>query len=234
MHRASMGHRFAALVALPALLALGVPVFAQQADADGDGVTDSADNCIEVANTDQRDTNGDGIGNSCDGDFNDSCTAVNFEDLGIFKSAFLQTGDLDEDMNGDGTVNFLDLGIFKSGFLLEPGPSGIVNDCNLGLVTYTEDTQPIYADKCEPCHTELGFGGHNIGSEYEDAFLPANNNDCDGLTVGECTIIRIQSGEMPQGAGCTGDPEQDADNPDCTTQLEQDLIQAWIDAGMPE
>lgn len=234
MHRATMGHRFAAIIALPALLALAAPALAQLPDTDGDGITDSADNCIEVSNADQRDTDGDGIGNICDGDFNDSCTAVNFEDLGIFKSVFLQPGDLDEDMNGDGIVNFLDLGLFKTGFLAEPGPSGVVNDCNLGLVTYTEDTQPIYAAKCAPCHTTGNFGGHNIGSEYEDAFLPAQNDDCEGLLVGECTIVRIRSGEMPLGAGCTGDPEQDADNPACTTQLEQDLIQAWIDAGMPE
>jgi hypothetical protein len=39
---------------------------------------------------------------------------------------------------------------------------------------------------------------------------------------------------MPLGAGCTGDPAQDAGNPACLTQAEQDAVQAWIDAGMPE
>ena len=224
----------ATLVVLPALLALNTTAVAQIFDTDLDGFSDSADNCIDVANSDQRDTNGDGIGNACDGDFDDSCISVNFADLGILKGAFLQPDTTDTDMDGDGQTNFVDLGMFKAGFLLAPGPSGIVNDCDLGFVTYTEDTQPIYFAKCDPCHTGLGFGGHNIGVDYEDALQPANNRNCTGLTVGECTIVRIQRGEMPQGAGCTGDPEQDADNADCTTQLEQDLIQAWIDGGLPE
>jgi len=224
----------AALVLLPALLALGAPAISDPIDTDLDGIIDGADNCIDVANASQLDTNGDGIGNACDADFDNSCAPVNFTDLGIFKIAFLQPGATDTDMNGDGLTNFADLGIVKAGFFKVPGPSGDVNDCNLGLSTYTADTQPIYFDKCDPCHTGLGFGGHNIGTTYEDALKPATNVNCTGLMVGECTIVRIQRGEMPAGAGCTGDPVQDAGNAACTTQLEQDLIQAWIDAGLPE
>jgi hypothetical protein len=36
------------------------------ADADGDGVPDSTDNCLSVANPDQADSDGDGIGDACD------------------------------------------------------------------------------------------------------------------------------------------------------------------------
>jgi len=39
---------------------------------------------------------------------------------------------------------------------------------------------------------------------------------------------------MPQGANCDGDPAQDTGNPACLTQAEQDIIQAWIDGGLPE
>lgn len=38
-------------------------------DSDGDGISDSSDNCPSVANPDQADTDGDGIGDMCD-DFN--------------------------------------------------------------------------------------------------------------------------------------------------------------------
>jgi hypothetical protein len=55
-----------------------------------------------------------------------------------------------------------------------------------------------------------------------------------GLLVGQCTIVLIQEGVMPLGEGCSGDPDQDAGDPNCTTREEQETIQAWIDAGMPE
>jgi hypothetical protein len=101
--------------------------------------------------------------------------------------------------------------------------------------TSRPSSQPIFFEKCNPCHTGLGLGGHNIGTDYDDAFLPAGIFlECTGLTIGQCTIVLIQEGVMPLGAGCTGDPVQDEDNPDCLTQEEQDTIQAWIDSGMPE
>ena len=37
-------------------------------DRDGDGVTDSHDNCVDVANADQLDTDHDGMGDACDTD----------------------------------------------------------------------------------------------------------------------------------------------------------------------
>jgi hypothetical protein len=116
-------------------------------------------------------------------------------------------------------------------------PSGDFVATFRGGVTYTDDAQPIYFEKCDPCHTGGGSGGHDIGINYEDAFLPAGIfPECvnEGLLIGECTIVLIQEGEMPLGAGCTGDPQQDAGDPDCLTQEEQDIIQAWIDEGMPE
>ncbi len=37
-----------------------------QADTDGDGITNRADNCVLVANPDQHDADGDGVGDECD------------------------------------------------------------------------------------------------------------------------------------------------------------------------
>lgn len=51
----------------------------------GDGLTDSADNCIFAANSNQRDTNADGYGNLCDPDFDGN---VDFADLMIMKVEF--------------------------------------------------------------------------------------------------------------------------------------------------
>ena len=96
-------------------------------DADGDGVADSVDNCIEQPNTAQRDSNGDGYGNRCDSDLNNDC-AVNAIDLGRFRSVFF-TGDADADFNGDGSVNFVDLGIMRGLFFRPPGPSAQTDLC---------------------------------------------------------------------------------------------------------
>ena len=95
------------------------------ADTDGDGVPDLSDNCIFVANADQRDTNEDGFGNICDGDFNDDCS-TNIADLAIFRGGFLGS-DPDLDLNGIGGVNIADLSIFRGLFLGEPGPSGLAS-----------------------------------------------------------------------------------------------------------
>jgi hypothetical protein len=98
------------------------------ADVDGDGILDGADNCVEVANASQRDTDGDGIGNVCDADLNNDCI-VNATDLGLLKSVFFTT-DADADFNGDGAVNATDLGAMKSVFFGAPGPSSLANACN--------------------------------------------------------------------------------------------------------
>ncbi len=196
---------------------------AQSPDTDGDGVSDDMDNCIETPNADQRDTNSDAYGNVCDPDL-DNDLIINFSDLGLMAAVFF-SGEPDADFDGSGVVNFVDLGVMEEKFFGSPGPTGIA--------TYTNAVQPVFAEKCQPCHTGLRLGGHNMGTTYEDALLPANSPACADLLNGECSFVRIQSGQMPLGAGCTGDPTQDVGNPACLNQAEQDSVQEWIDAGLP-
>jgi hypothetical protein len=101
-------------------------------------------------------------------------------------------------------------------------------------VTYTADAQPIYAQHCSPCHSVDDDGGADFATSYADTQQLANAgiDVCTtSMTVGACTIKRIQAGEMPQGAGCTGNPTTDAGNTACLTAAEQATIQAWIDDG---
>lgn len=91
-------------------------------DADGDGLPDERDLCVDVANPAQRDTDGDGFGNRCDADLNGDGT-VDDADLALLKDAFFGS-DPDADLNGDGTVDFLDLGILRSLHGEPPGPAG--------------------------------------------------------------------------------------------------------------
>jgi len=101
-------------------------------DADFDTIDDAIDNCLGVANLDQRDTDGDGFGNYCDPDHNNDCI-INFLDVQIMAADFLQTGSsLDTDINGDQVVNFVDAFAVFNGFLSEPGPSAMAS-CPLAV-----------------------------------------------------------------------------------------------------
>ncbi len=100
---------------------VSLPVGNDVGDADSDGIGNSFDNCIVLANADQRDTNGDGYGNRCDGDF-DNNGNTDFADLALMKEVFF-TPSADEDMDGNGSVDFGDLAVLKSLFFMPPGPS---------------------------------------------------------------------------------------------------------------
>jgi hypothetical protein len=108
----------------------------------------------------------------------------------------------------------------------------------MDLTTWSGDTAPVFQAKCDTCHTTLRLGGHNIATNYGDALKPANSLACVALNtnVATCALFRIQNGQMPQGAGCTGNPQTDADNGNlaCLTQTEQNTIQEWIDDRLPE
>ncbi len=91
-------------------------------DTDGDGVDNNLDNCITVANADQRDTNGNQIGNVCDADFNGDGIVDAF-DIPLFRTAFGQSTFPNEDMNGDGIVDAFDIPLFRAAFGNPPGPS---------------------------------------------------------------------------------------------------------------
>jgi hypothetical protein len=98
-------------------------------DQDQDGVGDPEDNCLAVANADQRDSNLDGFGNLCDADF-DGNLIVNPLDLGVFKSGYLKAQgepgyNPDADLDGGAVVNATDLTLFRSLYLGVPGPSGL-------------------------------------------------------------------------------------------------------------
>jgi len=72
------------------------------ADADGDGVTDSIDNCPTDANTLQTDTDGDGTGNACDSDDDNDGVPDGIDNCQLTAN----TNQTDTD--GDGTGNACD------------------------------------------------------------------------------------------------------------------------------
>jgi len=111
-------------------------------------------------------------------------------------------------------------------FVLSQTPTpGEANACDVAppAPTYTDDVQPIYETHCGGCHTSGSSGGTSFGSSYDDAIQPAfpPPSICEGLTVAECTILRIQNGSMPPGGGSV-------------SAEEIATLQAWVDAGSPE
>jgi CSLREA domain-containing protein len=108
-------------------------------DFDRDGVVDSLDNCVNVANgpylpdaggNSQLDTNGDGYGNICDPDLNND-GVVNINDFNRLKSrlGIVPVVDVDADLDGNGAVNINDLNRLKSFLGKPPGPSGLHPNC---------------------------------------------------------------------------------------------------------
>jgi hypothetical protein len=106
-----------------------------------------------------------------------------------------------------------------------------------GGVTYTKDVRPIFMAKCGSCHGGQGAGGQNIATTYSDTQRRAAIfSQCTSTqqTIGQCALTLIKDGTMPFMVGCSGNPTADASRAACTTQAQQDTIQAWIDAGLPE
>jgi len=111
------------------------PVEWESEDRDGDDVPDDRDNCIDVANADQRDSNGDQIGNRCDPDVdNDGHVGTSWGqsypidtrgDLEIIAlTARNGPYDPDHDLNGDGQVDESDIALAQLWLFRTPGPSG--------------------------------------------------------------------------------------------------------------
>jgi len=98
------------------------------------------------------------------------------------------------------------------------GPAPV--DAGKAGFNYKNDAQPIFQKYCTGCHNGGGSGGHNIAMVYDDALK--DSYYCNGLKKGECTVVRIEDGSMPKGAGAKVPPK------------DIQILKDWIAAGMPE
>ena len=114
--------------ALAFLFVAGTSGAGPGADADGDGVQDILDNCVNVANGNQRDTDDDGLGSVCDADYNNN-NVVDLPDFSQLRAAFGSSDgdpayDANVDTDGSGSVDLGDFSLLRSQFGSAPGPGG--------------------------------------------------------------------------------------------------------------
>jgi hypothetical protein len=98
-------------------------------DADGDGLCDDGDNCLDAANPSQIDSNRDGFGNACDADYDDD-GVVGTPDQLVFAGAFgAREGEAafraEADANDDAVIGIPDFLLLGAHFGGPPGPSGL-------------------------------------------------------------------------------------------------------------
>ncbi len=183
--------------ALPTNDAMVVMVVA--GDLDGDGIDDSLDNCLNIANLQQRDSDFDGIGNVCDADLNNDC-AINFLDLAMMTSVFFGF-DPDADLNGDGNVNFLDLSIMTTSFFGAPGPSGLANNACPAVPVALHEMFPgtVYSVGNNPNRVAIGDFNNDGRPDVVNTYSFSSNlsvllSDSDG---GLGTAVNYTVGNRP-------------------------------------
>ena len=95
-----------------------------EADSDGDGVVDSADNCPGTSNPDQSDMDGDGIGDVCDNLYDlTNGDGVNLPDFSLFAAQWNRDDCVAPDYcgaadsNKSGSVDLADLAAFAAAWL---------------------------------------------------------------------------------------------------------------------
>jgi hypothetical protein len=98
-------------------------------DSDHDGVADNRDNCMLVANPDQRDADGDGYGNLCDADLNNTGTTTS-TDSNLLRTVLSRSASYSalaaaSDLNGSGMVTSADYNLMRARMNTVPGPSGL-------------------------------------------------------------------------------------------------------------
>jgi len=205
-------------------------------DEDGDGLDGCEDSDCWVAGgscTEVCDEDGDEDGDGLDGCADDDCWLAGGE-----CAELCDGGGNDED--GDGVSDCADSACWVMGGTCvevcdeaghdEDGDDAVdcadpdCADAPACIPSYAQDVQPIFLEHCYGnnggCHSDLQALGGLSFDGYDS--LPLPSLYCGPMqTKAECSLFRILEPSMPED--CLG----------CVPQAHIDIIQAWVDAGIP-
>ena len=154
-------------------------LFTPSADADGDSVPDSDDNCPDVPNPDQTDTDFDGIGDACDPDDDNDNVLDGLDNCPLVANS--DQFDLDSDGLGDACDGDLDGDTFPNDTdncpsAWNPDQTDTDND-GFGDECDADDDADLIVDSADNCPSIPNPGQHDLDS---DGIGDACDSDLDG------------------------------------------------------
>ncbi len=176
------------------------------ADADGDGVPDTSDNCPAVANAGQDDLDGDGLGNACDPDDDGDGVEDGPDNCPVVANAGQTDGDADgigdacdpadgRDSDGDGLWDIVEIWLECNPFDPDSDDDGVLDGVEIffGTSPTKADTNPddefggdgayirhlvVIACGCEPPDDDVDSDGGGA-IDWIELYLGSNPDDPD-------------------------------------------------------
>ena len=165
-------------------------------DKDGDGVGDTADNCVFVQNRDQRDSDGDGVGDACDncgGVFNTDQKDTNGDGIGdacsyIMLNLACHDGVNDTNMNLDADGDCVADSLDNCKYVYNPDQAdwnsdGTGNACDSGFAQHCIDV----SNSTPECALTKDTDGDTVPDASDNCIYVANSDQAihAGATLGD-------------------------------------------------